>query len=138
VTAREKLVSTLTNSLAVTRVGRLDDIRKEAERLVDEAWVRTTAEVDTDDETFSEYDLDLWGHPSLGKVSGHWEGDWPNREYVKDGYEGPDEARYDRVEALSGALQSGAFDNVLLENFGDHAMVTVRKDGIEVEFYSHD
>jgi hypothetical protein len=35
--AKEVLVSTLTNSLAVTRVGRLDVIRKEAERLVDEA-----------------------------------------------------------------------------------------------------
>jgi hypothetical protein len=32
------LVSTLYNSLAVTRVGRLDDIRTEAERLVDEAF----------------------------------------------------------------------------------------------------
>ncbi|MET9816891.1 hypothetical protein [Streptomyces sp. NPDC006355] len=36
-TAVETLVNTLTNSLAVTRVGRMDDIRKEAERLVDEA-----------------------------------------------------------------------------------------------------
>ena len=35
--AKEALVSTLTNSLAGTRVGRLDSIRKEAERLVDEA-----------------------------------------------------------------------------------------------------
>jgi hypothetical protein len=37
VTAKEALVLTLTSSLAVTRVGRLDDIRKEAERLVSEA-----------------------------------------------------------------------------------------------------
>jgi hypothetical protein len=35
--SKDALVSTLYNSLAVTRVGRLDDIRKEAERLVDEA-----------------------------------------------------------------------------------------------------
>lgn len=35
--AKETLVSTLTNSLALTRVGRLDAHRKEAERLVDEA-----------------------------------------------------------------------------------------------------
>lgn len=104
----------------------------------DEPWVRTTAEVNTEEESFSEYDLDLWGHPSLGKVTGHWEGEWPNRKYVKDGYEGPDEARYNRCRALSRALQSGAFDNVLLEHFGDHARITVRKDGIEVEFYEHD
>jgi hypothetical protein len=40
--AKEALVSTLTSSLAVTRVGRLDDIRKEAERLVDEAMKEHT------------------------------------------------------------------------------------------------
>lgn len=103
-----------------------------------EPWVRTTAEVDTDEETFSEYDLDLCGHPSLGKVTGHWEGEWPNRTYVKDGYEGPDEARFERCKDLARALESGAFDNVLLKHFGDHARVTVRKAGIEVEFYEHD
>jgi hypothetical protein len=37
VNARDTLVQTLTNALAVTRVGRLDTIRAEAERLVDEA-----------------------------------------------------------------------------------------------------
>lgn len=101
-------------------------------------WVRTTAEVDTDDETFGEYDLDVDYHPSLGKEKGHWVGEWPNREYVCDGYEGPDEERYNRCQALDRALQSGAFESELLKHFGDHAMVTVRKDGIEVEFYSHD
>lgn len=35
--AKEILVSTLTNAFAVTLVGRLDAHRKEAERLVDEA-----------------------------------------------------------------------------------------------------
>lgn len=34
--AKETLVATLTNCLAVTRVGRMDAHRKEAERLVDE------------------------------------------------------------------------------------------------------
>jgi len=77
-------------------------------------------------------------HPSLGKVKAHWEGKWPNETYVKDGYEGPDEDRYNRCQELDGALQSGAYDNVLLDTFGDHAMITVRKDTIEVEFYEHD
>ena len=36
-TKRETLVRTLTNALAVTRVGRMDAHRAEAERLVDEA-----------------------------------------------------------------------------------------------------
>lgn len=43
-----------------------------------------------------------------------------------------------RAVARGGFKESGAFDTVLLKHFGDHAMVTVRKDGIEVEYYSHD
>jgi len=35
-TAKEKLVETLTNALAVSRIGRLDEHRKTAEHLVDE------------------------------------------------------------------------------------------------------
>jgi hypothetical protein len=100
-------------------------------------WVKTSDD-EVDDDEISVYDLNVDYHPSLGKVKSHWEGDWPNRQHVIDGYEGPDEDRYNRCKALSGALQSGAFDHVLLEHFGDHAFITVRKDGIEVEFYSHD
>lgn len=104
-------------------------------------WVRTTAEQKLEDsgtEEFSIYDLEVDYHPSLGKVNGHWEGEWPNRYFVKDSYEGPDEERYNRCQALDGALQSGAFDSVLLDTFGDHALITVRPAGIEVEEYSHD
>ncbi|MEU9258998.1 hypothetical protein AB0D68_10990 [Streptomyces sp. NPDC048212] len=102
-------------------------------------WVRTTAELRSDGE-FQEghYDLEVEYHPSLGTVNGHWEGDWPDRNYVKDSYEGPDEVRYDRCHDLDRALQSGAFDNVLLDHFGDHAVITVRKDSIEIESYDHD
>lgn len=108
---------------------------------VHELWVRTTAEYETTDEDGGEYgiwDLGLEYHPSLGDVYGHYEGDWPNRYFVREGYEGPGEARYDRCLELDKALQSGAFDNVLLDHFGDHALITVRKDSIEVEEYSHD
>jgi hypothetical protein len=103
-------------------------------------WVRTTAEADGVADKYGEpyvpgYELDVNYHPSLGKVKYDY-----NKEghYVPVAYEGPDEDRYNRCQDLSRALQSGAFDNVLLEHFGDHAMVTVRNDGIEVEFYSHD
>jgi len=99
-------------------------------------WVRTTAEVDTEDEYYDLYDLDVDYHPSLGRVHREWDNE--TRTYVNEYYEGPDEDRYNRCQALDRALQSGAFDNVLLKHFGDHAMVTVRKDGIEVEFYSHE
>lgn len=108
-------------------------------------WARITAEteghVDEDGDEYdnsSHYGLDVDYHPSLGKVDGHYEGEWPNRKFVKDSYEGPDEDRYNRCQALGRALESGAFDNVLLEHFGDHALITVRKNNIEVEEYSHD
>jgi hypothetical protein len=53
-------------------------------------------------------------------------------------YIGPDEARYDRCLALEEAIGSGAFDNVLLEHFGDHCHVTVTKEAIRVSEYQHD
>lgn len=54
-------------------------------------------------------------------------------------YEGPDEARYDRLTALANAVGDGSFDDVLLTKFGDHAVVkVVPKDGIYIEFYEHD
>ncbi|MEU5976308.1 hypothetical protein [Streptomyces sp. NPDC047315] len=53
-------------------------------------------------------------------------------------YEGPDEARYQRCKELEGAIEGGQFEHVLLDAFGDHARVTVRRDGIQVESYSHD
>lgn len=45
---------------------------------------------------------------------------------------------YGAIVDLEHALEGGEFDNVLLEAFGDHATVTVTKDGIDVEFYEHD
>ncbi len=41
------------------------------------------------------------------------------------------------VKSLSDALESGAFDNALIEAFGDHATVTVRPTGITVDYYEH-
>lgn len=105
---------------------------------VNELWVRTTAEVDTDDNEFDDYDL-YWGyHPSLGRERWEYRGQWPNRERFDLGYEGPDEKRYLRVKALNEAITSRSFESALLNAFGDHAIVTVRKDGIEVDSYEHE
>jgi hypothetical protein len=93
-------------------------------------WVRTDADADVDD--LYDLEADNREHPSLGRRPYLWE----TREFLP--YEGPDEARYLRVQALSGAIQGGAFENVLMEAFGDHASVTVRRGGIDVEFYEHD
>lgn len=94
-------------------------------------WVRTTADEDADED-----ELEMWGHHSLGKVSGGRNKDTGRWETYP--YEGPDEARFDRCKALETAIEGGAFEHVLLDAFGDHANITVRRDGIEVEFYDHD
>jgi hypothetical protein len=99
-------------------------------------WVRTTEDEGADEDV-----LEMWGHRTLGKATTVWGDVDPatkRRVVVSETYEGPDRARYDRCKALEKAVEGGAFEVVLLEAFGDHAEVTVRKDGIEVEFYSHD
>jgi hypothetical protein len=77
-----------------------------------------------------------YGHPTLGKRERTFNFD--TRHYDVGAYVGPDEDRYDRVFALSLALAGGAFEDVLLDAFGDHAEVTVTRDGITVREYSHD
>lgn len=100
-------------------------------------WVRTDQ-----DEDANEYDLDLdSSHPSLGEEP-YVKVDDPERasgwRWEQGPYQGPDEARYLRCRALQHAVEGGEFENVLLDAFGDHAAVTVRRDGIQVEFYEHD
>lgn len=103
-------------------------------------WVRTTDPApdgeEQDDDEDDTYRLEMWGHPTLGKRDSTW--NEQARKYEKAGYEGPDEARFDRCKMLEHAVEGGAFENVLLEAFGDHARVTVRRDGIQIEFYDHD
>lgn len=76
------------------------------------------------------------GHPTLGKRDRTF--DFESRTHINGAYTGPDEARYDRVRALADAIEGGAFDDVLLDAFGDHAQITVTRDGVTVREYSHD
>jgi hypothetical protein len=96
-------------------------------------WVRVTGVEDEADawELEVENSRHAIGHQVYTYNRVTWE-----RGYAT--YTGPDEERYDRVHALDAAIQGGHFEHVLLDAFGDHASVTVRRDGIEVEFYSHD
>jgi hypothetical protein len=97
---------------------------------IDSLWVRTTADrpdADPDDLHVGRY---ANPHPTLG-----WRGWEAGREWP---YTGVDEPRYERVRALADALTEGGFNDVLLDAFGDHATVTVRRDGIVVKFYEHD
>jgi hypothetical protein len=51
---------------------------------------------------------------------------------------GSDSSLSESWRQLSSALNSGVFENALLDLFGDHAEVTVHKDKIVVGEYSHE
>lgn len=104
-------------------------------------WVITDAdEYDPENEEFedgvSEYFGVDYGEGTLGKS----EYETVNGRYVKV-YEHTEPWVADlRVvaKAFESALEAGHFDNVLLENFGNHVELTVTKNAIEIEFYNHD
>lgn len=45
---------------------------------------------------------------------------------------------YSNAKAFARALDSGAFNDVMLEAFGDHCRVIVQRDTIKVDSYEHD
>lgn len=108
-------------------------------------WFRTVQNVaaskpadgeDDGEDDGETWQLELCSNTTLGERRRTWnreKKDWEYGDYV-----GTDAARYDRCQALKDAMGSGAFDEVLLAAFGDHAEVTVKRDGIQVDFYSHD
>lgn len=109
------------------------------------AWYLTIEDGQSDsddaDDDFERYELEFDEHPSLGKlVGGTWQRDNTLGHNVKVGavYEGPDEARFIRCKSFADAIESGAFDDVLIHAFGDHANITVHADHIDIEFYDHD
>jgi hypothetical protein len=105
-------------------------------------WFRTAAEVpapgdedeESDDESDDEDRLTIDHHPTLG--TSHWNG--KTCRYV-DVKLSPDRAVTSaKCKELSGAIEGGTFDVVLLDAFGDHAEITVKRTGITVDFYDHD
>jgi hypothetical protein len=95
-------------------------------------WARTADDIEVDYQGDLELNSD---HPSLGDRPRVYNRE--TKEYEEQPYNGPDEARYDRCRALAEAIGGGEFYRVLLEAFGDHATVTIRRDGIQVEEYDH-
>lgn len=99
-------------------------------------WARTASDADAQADR---RDLQLGRYANLHRTLGGRRlaesGAYPRPELP---YEGADEERYVRVRALADAIDGGEFDDVLLEAFGDHATVTVRRTGILVEYYEHD
>jgi hypothetical protein len=103
---------------------------------VSTAWFRTV----DDSQDAGRYDLevDYGSHPTLGEIKGAYEGSYPNRRFVETEYVGEHESALRACKALSAALDGGEFDDVLQANFGDHAQITVTREGIDVEYYEHD
>ncbi len=97
-----------------------------------ELYFRTTADADVED-TY-ELEVGFGVHPSLGGCTTEWVG----RERIVHPYAGNHEALHDACSALSRAIESGAFDHVLLDAFGDHATVVMQATGITVDTYDHD
>jgi hypothetical protein len=81
---------------------------------VDEPWFRTTADPHLDDEVDEDFSISI--HPTLAGT--------------------PDRRR--RCQALADAFETGEFDDVLLDAFGDHARVQVSRSGIILAKYEHD
>jgi hypothetical protein len=69
-----------------------------------------------------------YSHPVLGGFK-----DWRDETYS-----GEHPATWKACRDLSAALQGGEFDHALLDLFGDHAEIKVRRDGITVDTYHHD
>jgi hypothetical protein len=83
-----------------------------------EPWVKTIADTDPDK---GRWDLTMYSHPTFsGSMTAEVQ------------------ASMRRADAFCMAVEDGEFENVLLDAFGDHAKVEVRKDGISVEFYEHE
>jgi hypothetical protein len=113
-------------------------------------WVRTVWDDEDADTSYDENDLSVYdSHPTLserpytykrvptGKLDPY------GREYTEYKCVERDNPHYDAerwqvCEALSDALTGGAFDNVLLDLFGDHATITIDRGGITIESYDHD
>lgn len=115
-------------------------------------WVRTVKDVpaekeaavegleyayeeEEDDEGGYRYELG-YSHPTFAT---EWKDVEGSRQRVLVGDWSEEwRATYDRCKALEAAVEGGAFDNVLLDAFGDHAEIRVTKTEIKVDEYSHD
>jgi hypothetical protein len=119
-TTRAKQLAALNEA---RRLGALNDRQYQAAR------ERIEEDEDEDDGGSSNLDINYNIHPVLGGIDGYGSA----ARYV-----GKHEDTWRKAEALSDAIENSQFDGVLLHLFGDHAEVTIRRDGITVKSYQHD
>lgn len=96
-----------------------------------EPWFRTVFDIGVAN---GDEELNLDFHRTLG--TRHYDSE--KRAYVDLTRSIGVIATADRCKALADAFESDAFDDVLLEAFGDHAEVIVKREGITVTFYEHE
>ncbi len=99
-------------------------------------WVRTVHDPNADRDDLLVADYYNYVHPTLGRAGRHYSMSSAFADRNRP-YEGTDEPRYRRARALADAMSSREFNDVLMDAFGDHAIVTVRRTGIVVDFYEH-
>jgi hypothetical protein len=86
----------------------------------------TCEEIDPDDDDLFIID-DYTKHPTLGSRP------WTNGR----SYQGTEEERFIRALIVSEALETSQYQRALVDLFGDHAEVTVTREGIKITDYSH-
>jgi hypothetical protein len=114
---------------------------------VNEVWFKTVHDAkpkanEDDEEDYEDRDRFnvMYGtHPTLGRRDYEWNNthDGQRLKVWKD-YEGQHEQTWMNCYALAEAIGTEAFDDVLLEAFGDHAEIEITRDGIKVDTYEHD
>lgn len=112
---------------------------------VGETWFKTIHDVKSDDgdeddyEGRDKYSVTYSTHPTLGRRDYDWNNTRDGQRLKEwKSYEGSHEQTWMNCHALAEAVDSEAFDDVLLEAFGDHADIEITRDGIKVDTYEHD
>lgn len=117
---------------------------------VGQSWVRTVS----DGEDADHFDLEVGDfHPSLGtqrcvagKLTEEERQAYRTENHTSyapvDKWERiPQECKYPETAELASKLtdiQLGCYENAMLEAFGDHAEVTVTREGFQIDEYYHD
>lgn len=143
----ERFLNALKDQLRLQYFLTADSVLRCAAEAFKQVPLATVPEPEPEDDeegTCLDFDRELFyvgysSHHDLGEIKYSGWGVRPDGTHgrLDERYEGPDEARFRRCEALSNAVGGGAFDLVLLELFGDHADIRISRDGIQVEFYEH-
>lgn len=111
-------------------------VRTQRDEAAIAAWLEREAKDSWGAKEYDETDREHLGldgdHPTLGWS--YWADGYGSEKI----YVGQHQVARDLADVLSQAIQGGHFDNVLLDLFGDHCEVTVRRTGITIDEYSHD